>query len=146
MLPPHPTGPQYTPCELLLCQINTRYGALGFWFGRGITLPPVDLPILAYYHPNGCFHLTLHVLTTHPVNHFHARYITSPEHLVFRLTGEYSCPLSITRSQLTTTSTDASILPYRSPIHPPSTASMPDRYRVRGTRFLVWQGNTPAPC
>jgi hypothetical protein len=37
--------------------------------------------------------------------------------------------------------------PYPTPysLHIPPTISIPDRYRVRCTRLLVWRVNTPAP-
>jgi hypothetical protein len=108
--------------------------------------PLLDLPVPASYHLNNCFYLTLQITTALPANHFNARSIPRALHTVFGLAGEYPRPCSISRSQLPTTSTATSHSPYRSPPHSPPTISMPDRYRVRGTGFLVWQGNTPTPA
>ena len=145
-LPTHPTGHHHTPHQQFRCQIDTECGAQGFWFGRGIPPPLLDLPVPASYHLNNRFYLTLQITTALPANHFHARSIPRALHTVFGLAGEYPRPCSISRSQLPTTSTTTSTSPYRLPPHSPPTISMPDRYRVPCTRFSVWQGNNPAPA
>ena len=79
-----------------------------------------------------------------PANRFDARPISSAGHSAFGWAGEYSRPPSIFCSWPATTATTPSNSTHRFPPHSAPTVLMPDQYRMRGTRFLVWRGNIPA--
>ena len=141
-----PTGFLHASRQPFSCQTNIECGALRFWFGGGIFPPPIDPLLLACHHRNHSVKLNPQVASMLPANRFDARPILNAGHSDSGLAGEYSRPLSIFCSRPATTATTPSNSTHRSPPCSPPTVLMPDRYWVRGTRILVWQGNIPAPC
>ena len=93
-------------------------------------------------HPHSCVHHTPHVPTTLTNIYTHQADIERMRSISTVL-GQHAHPRSFSPPLAPSFSTTTSPSPHGFPPHSPPAVSIPNRYPVRGTRFLVWHGNIP---